>query len=263
MKCETAPYPTVIFGADKISGSFVPIPSPTPKPPAPSPPTPTPPPIPVPKPKPPVGSTQPNFVLILQDDQDKYMGGWTPMKQSEEVVAKQGATATNWFIHTPVCCPSRGEIFSGRYFHSLRMPSAKDKGCMHIHTDPVNERSFGKHLGDVGYTMGYFGKHLNAPPSAPPPGYNCSTCRWFVYGGDTEKFPNCSKSTASGTGGCAAGGYVNSAFMDWEGGVPIKRGATPYNAADGFYQADRDGEHSGYTTAILANKTIAWIAKGE
>ena len=258
--CETAPYPTIVLGKDKVSGTFVPTlpPSPQPGPPGS---VPTPPPIPIPVPKPPAGSGQPNIVLFLQDDQDKYMGGWTPMKHSEALVAKQGATATNWFIHTPVCCPSRGEIFSGRYFHSLRHQTSNG-GCMHIDTEPVNELSFGKHLGDVGYTMGYFGKHLNAPPSAPPPGYNCTTCRWFAYGGDTAKYPGCAAS-APGLphGGCKHGGYYSSAFMDWEGGAPTKRGASPNNPYDGFYQAIPGGEHAGYTTSIINNKTIEWIAK--
>ena len=60
------------------------------------------------------------------------MGGWTPMKQTEAVLAKNGMTATNWFIHTPVCCPSRGEILTGRYFHNIRVSSFGGGGCMHV-----------------------------------------------------------------------------------------------------------------------------------
>ena len=259
-ECETAPYATIVFGKDKISGTFVPTPSPLP--PTPKPPShPTPPPIPAPKPHPPSGS-QPNFVLVLQDDQDIYMGGWTPMKQSEELVAKRGATATNWFIHTPVCCPSRGEILTGRYFHSLR-ESTSGGGCMHIDTDLVNNYTFGTYLVEAGYSMAYFGKHLNNPPNAPPPGFSCSSCKWFAYNGDTQKYPNCKsyRRTPQSQKGCSGGGYFGSAFMDWVGGVPTPKDATVFNPIKGFYQADTgpDGEHGGYSASIINNKTIEWI----
>ena len=36
-----------------------------------------------------------------QDDQDLYMGGWTPMKQTARLLNDKGTTASNWFIHTP------------------------------------------------------------------------------------------------------------------------------------------------------------------
>ena len=104
------------------------------------------------------------------------------MKQTIEKVNKRGATAENWFIHTPVCCPSRGELLSGRYFHNIRMPTPHNKGCMHIDEDKVNPVSFAKHLGDAGYTTGYFGKHMNNCPQSPPAGFTCDTCKWFAYG---------------------------------------------------------------------------------
>merc|ERR1712166_864578 len=236
-QCETAPYATVVYGKGKQSGSFQPPPSP---PPAPSPP-----------PHPPSGF-QPNLVLILQDDQDLYMGGWTPMKQTIEKVNKRGATAENWFIHTPVCCPSRGELLSGRYFHNIRMPTPHNKGCMHIDEDKVNPVSFAKYLGDAGYTTGYFGKHMNNCPQSPPAGFTCDTCKWFAYGGDTAKAKNCSNWLPNGRG-CKGGGYYDAAFFDWEGGKPVS-GAGSNNPAPGYYQADRDGEYSGYSASIVANK---------
>jgi N-acetylglucosamine-6-sulfatase len=78
------------------------------------------------------------------------------MKQTQKLIAKNGATASNWFIHTPVCCPSRAELLSGRYMHSIRMPTPKG-GCMHIDETKVNPVSYGRYLGEAGYTVGYFG----------------------------------------------------------------------------------------------------------
>ena len=54
-------------------------------------------------------------------------------------------------------------MLSGRYFHNIREPTNKG-GCMHIDTDKVNPRSFGTYLNRAGYTVGYFGKHMNDCP---------------------------------------------------------------------------------------------------
>tara|TARA_B110001452_G_scaffold8696_1_gene7583 strand:+ start:172 stop:1983 length:1812 start_codon:yes stop_codon:yes gene_type:complete len=204
---------------------------------------------------------RPNLVLVLQDDMDLYMGGWTPMKQTTALVSQQGATASNWFIHTPVCCPSRGELLSGRYFHNIRMPSHKG-GCMHIDPDKVNGVSFAAHLETAGYANAYFGKHLNDCPQEPPPGFGCPSCYWFAYGGDTAKHPNCTEWVTGGKG-CQSGGYFNSAFFDYDGGVPanVSIGSRHSNPAPGFYQADAAVEHAGYSASIVANKSIAWLKR--
>jgi arylsulfatase A-like enzyme len=251
-KCELAPYPTIIFGPDKISGSFVPTPAP---PPPPTPPTPAPPTPPPPPPRPPLGY-QPNFVLVLQDDMDLYMGAWTPMRQATELVSKHGATAKNWMIHTPVCCPSRGEILSGRYFHNLR---TQGPNCMHIDTDPVNAASFATFLGRAGYRNAYFGKHLNnvGQHTAVPPGFDGPGDRWFAYGGDTVQPYG------------KAGGYFDSAFQDWADGAPVNNTAgnavngtlDHFHPVPGIYVADKSsqGEHAGYSASIIGNKSIAWV----
>ena len=70
-----------------------------------------------------------------------------PLKQAHALIADKGVFAENWFIHTPVCCPSRAELLSGRYFHNLRMPGPSG-GCMHVQTsvpgvdDKPNDHSF-------------------------------------------------------------------------------------------------------------------------
>lgn len=37
------------------------------------------------------------------------------MPKTKAKLADKGATAINWFIHTPICCPSRSELVTGRY----------------------------------------------------------------------------------------------------------------------------------------------------
>ena len=67
-----------------------------------------------------------------------------------ELLAKNGAFSTNWFIHTPVCCPSRGEILSGKYLHNIRVGALADGGCMHVDEQKVNPVSFARYLEAAG-----------------------------------------------------------------------------------------------------------------
>ena len=71
------------------------------------------------------------------------------------------------------------------------------------------------------------------------------THRWFAYGGDTAP-------------GGKRGGYVDSAFFDYVGGVaaPIDE----YHLQVGVYQANSSwGEYAGYSASIVGNKSIEWI----
>ena len=71
--------------------------------------------------------TKPNMVWFLTDDQDQELGasfpnkgGVTPMPKTKKLMEEQGATALNWYIHTPICSPSRSELLSGRYLHNIK-----------------------------------------------------------------------------------------------------------------------------------------------
>eukprot|EP00927_Polykrikos_kofoidii_P050237 TRINITY_DN44158_c0_g1_i1.p1 TRINITY_DN44158_c0_g1~~TRINITY_DN44158_c0_g1_i1.p1 ORF type:complete len:545 (-),score=54.69 TRINITY_DN44158_c0_g1_i1:54-1688(-) len=184
----------------------------------------------------------PNIVLFLQDDQDEFLGGWTPMNMTNSLLAKQGMRATNWFIHTPVCCPSRGELLSGRYFHNIRMPTPQG-GCMHVDTEKVNSASFASILNSqANYSVAWFGKHMNQCPHRPPPGFDCPTCYWFANGGGSDGEP---------------GGYLNATFSDFKGGFEVA--GSPYHLEPGTYRASTNGEFAGYTTSIIANKSITWV----
>jgi arylsulfatase A-like enzyme len=73
-----------------------------------------------------------------------------------------GATATNFFVHTPICCPSRSELVSGRYLHNIKVkpsePQPKGGICMHINETKFYNNTFAAHLQSAGYTVGMFGK---------------------------------------------------------------------------------------------------------
>ena len=69
-----------------------------------------------------------NIVIFMTDDQDQLLGasfpttapgGATPMPKAKAGLFDGGAHATNFMIHTPICCPSRAETMTGRYDFSF------------------------------------------------------------------------------------------------------------------------------------------------
>ena len=111
-----------------------------PPPPPPGPPPPLPPLPPVPPIHPPLGH-QPNLIFILTDDQDRtlgehdytHLGSLQVMPNVQSELIAKGAFLQNFFVNTPICCPSRTEFFSGRYYHNIGPPG--DPGaCMHVDT---------------------------------------------------------------------------------------------------------------------------------
>jgi arylsulfatase A-like enzyme len=221
-----------------------------PRPPAPPPP-PTPLPV-VPTPQPPLGY-QPNIILFLTDDQDEVLGSRMAMPQAKELLTDRGATAVNWFIFTPVCCPSRAEYLTGRMFHRLRINgingtqpgegpphvvvgapnggcrATNGNGCMCVNTTLVNTDSFPMYLTAAGYTVGMFGKHLNQCPSTMPAGFD----RWFANDGGNYVGPNCK-------------------FFDNE---------APGGSITCEQVQNQSGYGAGYETSVIGNKTVEWIKK--
>jgi hypothetical protein len=55
-------------------------------------------------PSPPAKAGSPNIILVLCDDMDLALGGFTPMTKTAKLLSDTGATASNYFIHTPICC---------------------------------------------------------------------------------------------------------------------------------------------------------------
>ena len=86
-----------------------------------------------------------------------------PMPKTKALMQDKGAMALNFFIHTPICCPSRSELLTGMYFHNIkaspnRPGQPRNGSCMHTDDLKVQESVFAKYLGAAGYTAGMFGK---------------------------------------------------------------------------------------------------------
>ena len=128
---------------------------------------------------------QPNIVWFLTDDQDQMLGasfpeinGVGPMPKTKEKLATAGAMAENFYIHTPICNPSRSELLSGRYFHNIKTTKTPE-WAMHVDEAAVNNNfSFAIALKEkAGYNTGMFGKYMNVMPSSVPPGWDA----WMVW----------------------------------------------------------------------------------
>lgn len=192
----------------------------------------------------PAKPTKPNMVWFLTDDQDQELGasfpnlgGVTPMPKTKQLMEEKGASALNWYIHTPICSPSRSELLSGRYLHNIKqagpqpghLPGSAYCDGMHVNYSKVNPHTFARTLSEEGgYTVGMFGKYLNVQPEPyPPPGWDA----WLANDGGT---------------------YIAPTFQTKNiAGLP-----------DGGWK----GNSSDYTTAVVGNASIAWIrsvAKGD
>ena len=101
------------------------------------------------------------FVLGSQcDDMDIVLGGVNATPQVKHLIGDGGATASNYFVSSPKCTPSRSAWLSGRHYHNLRPNGAKTgKGLnttAHRDIDAVFPT-----LRQAGYKTGIFGKIHN------------------------------------------------------------------------------------------------------
>jgi len=98
---------------------------------------------------------RPNILLILTDDQ-RAAGTMDVLPQTRSWFETGGTMYPNAFVTTPLCCPSRSSIFSGRYVHNHGVRSNEMSQSLDTRF------TIQEYLKQSGYRTGYFGKYLNA-----------------------------------------------------------------------------------------------------
>jgi hypothetical protein len=133
---------------------------------SPHPPAPPPPPLPPPPPAP--AGSQRNVIFITTDDQDLMLGSMRALPNVVQLIAQAGANLTHFRVNTPICCPSRSTMLTGRYEHNNRVSSLAGGGCMHMNSSRFDNPDFWEsssvvRLHKLGYTTGFFGKVRKTP----------------------------------------------------------------------------------------------------
>jgi arylsulfatase A-like enzyme len=99
------------------------------------------------------GADRPNVLIIVTDDQRVDTFG--PMPETRRWFGREGTRFPNTFATTPLCCPSRASIMSGRYAHNHNVETNRS-------AERFDERgSLQRYLHEDGYRTGIVGKFLN------------------------------------------------------------------------------------------------------
>ena len=128
---------------------------------------------------------RPNILFLMTDDQDTVIGGLEYMPILKKLLMEQGTTFSNFFVHTPVCCPSRASILTGRYLHNIPITNnSKSGNCYGDNWRRNAEKAtFAVYANNAGYQTAFAGKYLNAYKDAEvPPGWD----RWMGLIGNTK-----------------------------------------------------------------------------
>jgi arylsulfatase A-like enzyme len=117
---------------------------------------------------------RPNVLIFVTDDQRATNTMWV-MPKTSRYFQRQGARYPNAFAVTPLCCPSRATIFTGRYAHNTGVRGNGPRDVRALDRTTL----FPRLLQEAGYQTAIAGKFLNSWPLRTPPPY---FDRWATRG---------------------------------------------------------------------------------
>jgi len=115
----------------------------------------------------------PNVILILADDLDFPLMPY--MEGTNSLIVEQGATFTNYFVTSPLCCPSRASMIRGQYPHNTNILE-NAPGFRNFFRNQYEEETMAVWLNRSGYKTALVGKYMNGYPVTAgdnyvPPGW--------------------------------------------------------------------------------------------
>jgi arylsulfatase A-like enzyme len=124
-------------------------------------------------------SKRPNILVIVTDDQP--VGTFGVMRATRRLFVRGGRRYPNAYVTTPLCCPSRASILTGRYAHNHRVLTLEPQALDVRTTIP-------RHLQRAGYLTGIVGKYLNRWGGVPD--YKPASPPYFDLWATTHPDPN-------------------------------------------------------------------------
>ncbi len=108
---------------------------------------------------------RPNVIFIVTDDQ-RADGTLGVMPETTKWFQREGTHFVNAHTTTPLCCPARASILTGRYTHN-HQALTNELGAA---SDFDHATTIQRYLQEVDYVTGLFGKYLTSEPveDAPP-----------------------------------------------------------------------------------------------